>query len=329
MKYFMTGISGFIGNALARQLVTDGQQVSAIIRSTRLNGLQQMKGIQFYPGDLHEMQVLEEAMKGCEAAFHLAALAKPWVKDPGEFHRVNVEGTVNVLEAARRAGVKRVVFTASAATMSSSVQDEPVDEDTFRKMPFFNLYESTKAEAEAKAREFCKKGLEVVIVNPSRVFGPGILSKSNSVTRMIAGYAKGSWRIIPGNGKKIGNYVYIDDVVHGHILAAQKGKPGERYILGGENLSFGEFFSRLARLSGKQRKMMHLPLAAMTPIAGLMEWQSRITGIPPLITSDFVKKYMHNWILSSAKAIQELGYRITPFNSGVKRTLEWLNETNN
>jgi len=208
--------------------------------------------------------------------------------------------------------------------MSPSGDHTPANETTPRTVPYFNAYEVTKAEAEIKAREFCDKGLPVVIVNPSRVYGPGPINPSNSVTRMIAGYKKGTWRIIPGDGKMTGNYVFIGDVVHGHILAAQKGRAGERYILGGENITFDQLFQILAKVTGKYRRMVHLPLAAMSIAAKFMEWQNLLTGLPPAITADFVKKYMCHWSLSSYKAINELGYQVTPFETGARKTLKWL-----
>lgn len=324
MKYFLSGITGFIGYNLARQLAEDGHSVNAIIRNQVSNDWKDFPGLQLFKGDLHDLNALKQAMKGCEVAFHLAAFAKPWSKDPGDFHRINVEGAVNVFTAALESGVQKVVFTSSAATMSPSVDHTPANETTPRKVPFFNAYEKTKAEAEMKAREFCTKGLPVVIVNPSRVYGPGPINASNSVTRMIAGYLKGTWRIIPGDGKMIGNYVFIDDVVHGHVLAAQKGRAGERYILGGENITFDELFQTLDKVTGLHRRMVCLPLAVMTVSARFMEWQNLLTGIPPAITADFVKKYMNHWSLSSDKAIDELGYHITPFETGVRETLEWL-----
>ncbi len=324
MKYFITGISGFIGSSLARQLAADGHTVNSLIRGGIPPELKEETGIRFFKGDLFDRDTMIEAMQGCEVAFHLAALTKPWARDPGDFRRINVDGAVNVFDAALKAGIRRVVFTSSAATMSPSEEFQAVSEQTPRHVPFFNAYEVTKTDAEMMAREFCRKGIEVVTVNPSRVYGPGPLNPSNSVTRMIAGYEKGNWRIIPGDGKKVGNYVFIDDVVHGHILASQYGRPGERYILGGENLTFDQFFHALESITGKKYRMVHLPLGLMKFAACCLEIQNRITGIPPLITADWVKKYLNHWCLSSDKAIRELGYRITPFEKGVERTLTWL-----
>jgi farnesol dehydrogenase len=325
MKCFLTGITGFIGSNLARQLTTDGHQVNAIVRNPKRTDLPDIPGVNYFSGNLDDDELLLAAMDSCEVAYHLAAFAKPWAKDLSTYQRINVDGTVTIFSIARKAGVKKVVFTSSAATMSPSPGTDPVDESRVREVPYFHLYESTKAEAEEKAKEFSRNGMPVVIVNPSRVYGPGPINPSNSVTRMILSFDKGKWRIIPGDGSKVGNYVYIDDVVHGHILAGKYGRPGERYILGGDNLVFDEFFEILAEVCGRNHRMFHFPLPLMTAAARVMEAQAAITGIPPLITAAFVKKYLNHWSLSSDKAKSELGYSITPFEEGVKRTLEWAN----
>ena len=323
MNCFLTGVTGFIGSSLARRLVTDGHHVNAIIRNPDHPDLPKLKNIHYYRGDLDNKRVLADAMLDCDVTYHLAAYAKPWSKNPDDYHRINVEGAVNVFSAARDAGVKKVVFTSSAATMSPSRGHIPTNESTERQVPYFNAYESTKAEAEQKAIEFSQKGLHVVIVNPSRVYGPGPINPSNSVTQMIIQYDKGKWRIIPGNGKMIGNYVFIDDVVEGHILAAKRGRSGERYILGGENHTFDQFFHVLRSVCGKTQWMFHLPLPVMLTVARIMEGQAKITGIAPLITGSFVKKYLNHWSLSSEKAMRELAYHITPLDVGVKHVLDW------
>ncbi len=166
--------------------------------------------------------------------------------------------------------------------------------------------------------------METVIVNPSRVFGPGPRNPGNSVTKIIELYYKGWWHVIPGNGIYTGNYVYIDDVVNGHILAGLKGKAGERYLLGGDNLSFNRFFEVLQEVTGKRRWLVHLPMRLMATVAELMEWQARITNIPPLITEPWIRKYMNNWSISSKKAERDLGYHSLPFKEGVEMTLRWM-----
>ncbi len=185
-------------------------------------------------------------------------------------------------------------------------------------------YETTKQECEHLCFEFCNKGLDVVIVNPPRVFGPGFLSKSNSVTLLIKKYIKGTWRIIPGTGKQIGNYAYIGDVVNGHILAMENGTPGEKYILGGTNISYNDFFELLAEVSGKKYKLFHLPFPIMLRVSKFELFMAETFGKPPLITPPWIKRYLQNRLLSSQKAVNELNYTITPLDEAIAKTIKWL-----
>lgn len=325
MKYLITGSTGYIGTQLAKRLTGDGHHVNALFRSEAKAGeLQNLPGLTLCQGDLFDKESLQRAAKGCDAVFHVAAFAKPWDKDPQTFYRYNVEGAVNVFEAAKKAGAKRVVFTSTAGVISPSRGNKPSDEDTPRKLDYFTEYERSKAQAEEEAVKFTQNGLEVVTVNPTRVYGPGLLSDSNGVTRMIKMYIKGKFRILPGDGTSIGNYAYIDDVVAGHLLAMEKGKPGERYILGGENVSFNEFFNLLSDLTGKSVKMYKMPIPVMNLAARFMEVRANLTGKPPLLTPPWVKKYLYNWELSSAKAIGELGYAPLSLELGMSKTVDWI-----
>jgi nucleoside-diphosphate-sugar epimerase len=171
-------------------------------------------------------------------------------------------------------------------------------------------------------------GIEIVIVNPSRVYGPGVLSDSNGITRIVQRYIRGKWRIIPGNGESIGNYVFVDDVVSGHILAMEKGRSGERYILGGTNLTYNQLFNQLAELTGKKYFMIHVPLSLCQMIAGIMLFIARVLGSAPLITPALIRKYNHNWNISSSKADRELGYRPIDFKTGASLTINWLKTMN-
>lgn len=325
MNCFLTGANGFIGIRLAEKLSADGHNVRCLVRSQeKFRSLVHLANATAVTGDLEDLAVLKEGLAGCDTVFHLAAYAKPWSKDKSLPHRINVTGTENMLKASLAAGVKRFVFTSSAAVIGPSPGLEPIDEDFLRTVPFFNEYEETKAEAEELVRSYNRNGLETIIVNPTRVYGPGELSESNSVTKMIKLYSLGKWHIIPGDGKCIGNYVLVDDVVNGHILAALRGSPGQRYGLGGDNLTFDQFFEILTEMTGKRSWLIHLPVRIMIAAAKVMEWQALVTGIPPLITAPWVKKYLNHWSLSSRKAMNELGYTHTTFREGAMLTVEWL-----
>lgn len=328
MNCFLTGSNGFIGRRLVEELSAGGNKVKCLVRSPdKFRALSSLPGVTPVVGDLDAVDALDEALPGCDTVFHLAAYAKPWSKDRSLPYRINVAGTENVLKAALKAGVRRFVFTSSAAVIGPSPGTDPIDESFPRTVPWFNEYEETKAAAGELVRSYNRDGMECVIVNPTRVYGPGPINESNSVTKMISLYARGRWRIIPGDGKSVGNYVMVDDVVRGHILASQKGRPGEQYILGGENLTFDRFFETLATLTGRRLWLVRVPVSLMSAVAGVMEWQASFTGIPPLITPPWIKKYLCHWSLSSGKAEAELGYHPVSFADGARTTLEWLGES--
>lgn len=324
MKIFITGGTGFIGRRLTEKLAYQNHDIVLLLRDQSMAASFNGQKVEFVSGDLFDEEALNKGLEGCEWVFHMAAFTEPWSKDPSRAFRTNVTGTINVLEAAVRNNVKKVVFTSTGGTMSFSHDGKPVSELTNQDPEYHTLYEKTKAEAERAAIDYCKKGLHVVIVNPTRVYGPGKLSKSNSLTKIIRLYISGLWRIIPGNGESIGNYVFIDDVVEGHILAATLGRKGERYILGGENLTFRELFRITGEISGKKRKLFTLSLRLLKMIMRLTTLLTKITGIPPVITREWLDKYLNDWIMSSEKAVSELGYKITPFREGVAETINWL-----
>jgi farnesol dehydrogenase len=228
-----------------------------------------------------------------------------------------------VLERAGHKGIRRVVLTSTAGILGPST-GEAVHEGSPDPDTFFTDYEASKFQLEQKLLGRREGGPEVVIVNPTRVYGPGYLSESNGVTRMIKQYLEGSWRFIPGNGRSSGNYVHVEDVVDGHLLAMQKGVPGERYILGGENISYIQLFEHVREASGVRKTLYGIPLWVMLSAAAVMMLVSKISGRPPLIVPNLVRKFNHNWIVSSQKAIRELGYRAMDARTGIRQTVQWI-----
>lgn len=326
MRYFISGATGFIGERLALRLAAEGHSVNAFIRSkSRAEALKHPR-IFLFEGDLLNTESIDTAMQGCDFAFHLAAYARVWSKDKSLPEKINVQGTVAVLRSALQHKVARVVFTSTGGTLEPSDSGKPSSESTPRTIGYFNAYEATKAAAEDQALLFAGKGLEVIIVNPTRVYGPGLFSESNAMTKIISQFNAGKWRIIPGDGSKMGNYVFVDDVVDGHLLAMEKGKSGERYILGGENASYDRFFEKLRIITGRKQRLFHIPYGMMY-FSGLLQYYfSQITGRPPLITPQWIRKYLHHWAVSSRKAEQELGYTVTSLDDGLTKTIEWLNQ---
>ncbi|PKQ70079.1 NAD-dependent epimerase/dehydratase family protein [Raineya orbicola] len=327
MKIFVTGATGFVGEQLVKKLAENPQnEVHILVRSISKakEMFSNLPNVFPFQGDLLEAEKIQKAMQECEQAYHLAAQAKVWDKNPHSFYEMNVQGTLNIVQTAIKLRLKRIVLTSTAGVLGASLNGEMITENTPLRVPLSTEYEKTKAQAEKEVQKFLDKGVEVVTVNPTRVYGGGQRSQSNAVTMLLEKYAQGKWRILPGNGKKIGNYVFIDDVVQGHLLAMQKGKNGERYILGGENVSYEELFETFAEITGKKRWLMPLPVPVMSGFAHLQMLKTRLIGSAPLITPPFVKKYLYDWQVSSQKAQKELGYTITPLKIGLQKTWEWL-----
>ncbi|MFW5752155.1 MAG: NAD-dependent epimerase/dehydratase family protein [bacterium] len=321
-KFFITGATGFIGSQLSLELARKGHTVHALYRSESKLAYIRHERIIPFKGDITDIYSIKRAMAGCSGVFHVAAFAKAWIKNPGIIFTLNVDATETILELAREEGIEKIVVTSSAGVLGPS-NGNIVNETTLNKHSFFTHYEEAKARMEINISKRCARGENIVIVNPTRVYGPGPLNQSNSVTIMIDKYDHGKWRIIPGNGQSIGNYAYIKDVVNGHILAMQDGRLGERYILGGVNISYNDFFNAIGKIKGKNYGMIHIPYWLMMCIAHFMMLLSKI-GIPPAITPSLVKKFSMNWNLSSSKAINELKYEITPFKETIQETLNWL-----
>ncbi len=323
MHIFITGATGYIGNDLAKRLATEGNIVHALCRSANTEVLQH-PNIKIYNGDISDVESIQKAMQGCEQVFHLAAYARVWAKDMSTYFKLNVEGTKNVLDVAKQSGVQKIVFTSTGGTLGPS-GNKPVTENDERIGEPFTEYEASKTQAQALCMDYCNKyGMHIVIVNPPRVYGPGIITESNAVTRLIKLYMAGKWKIIPGDGKRTGSYVYIDDVINGHILAMQKGRSGERYNLGGFNASYIEFFDLLAKLTGKRISLIKLPVWVMMSAGNMIQLYTRLTGRPPLLTPPWIRKYYYDWNVSSEKAQRELGYSFTSLEDGLRKTIDWL-----
>ncbi|HYK47201.1 MAG TPA: SDR family oxidoreductase [Parafilimonas sp.] len=327
MQIFITGATGYIGNVLARRLAEEGNIIHALCRNKNVTVLDH-PNIRIFAGDIMDQTSVRDAMNGCGQVYHLAAFARVWAKDPNTFYRFNVEGTKNVLDAARDLGIQKIIFTSTCGTLGPSGKFPVREEDERMGKPFTD-YELSKTQAEQLCREYCNKhGLPIVIVNPPRVYGPGLITESNAVTRLIRLYMKGKWKIMPADGKRTGSYVYIDDVVNGHILAMQKGRSGERYNLGGVNASYIEFFDTLARITGKKNVLYKLPVRVMLVAGQALLSYSKVTGKRPLLTPPWIRKYYYDWSINSEKAQRELGYSFISLEDGLRKTVEWLRNIN-
>jgi nucleoside-diphosphate-sugar epimerase len=328
MAIFITGATGYTGNNLAMRLANEGNKIHALCRNTAKTHLIQHPNIQVFYGDIMDIAAIEKAMAGCTQVYHLAAYARVWAKDPATFYKLNVDATKNILDAAKKLGVQKTVFTSTAGVLGPS-GNRPVQENDARIGDTMNEYEDSKTEAEKLCREYCNQyGMNIVMVNPPRIYGPGVETESNAVTKLAKLYLAGKWKIMPGDGTKTGSYVYIDDVVNGHILAMQKGRSGERYILSGVNASYTEFFDTLAKVCGRKSRLYNLPVWAMMLAGRLMMLRTKITGKPPLLTPKWIRKYLYDWSLNCEKAKRELGYTYIPLEEGLQKTVGWIRQQN-
>jgi len=324
---FVTGGRGFIGEQLIRRLIEEKNSIIALVRNKRTvsTDLSQHPNIEWIEGDLLDSNVVKYGIKGCNQVYHLAAFAKPWAKDKNTFAQVNIEGTLIILNACQDAQVNDVVITSSAGTFGPQ-QSEALITESQVPQQWFTEYERTKWESVKCCDKYLEQGMNIRFVSPTRVFGPGTLSTSNAVTKLIGNYAKGKFRFLPGDGSGIGNYAFIDDIVSGHIKAMHKGLTGENYILGGENLSYRDFFKLVANVCGKEYRMFPFPIPLMLAAAKLMEFMGDTLGIEPLITPPFVRKYAHHWGTDLTKSKKQLGYTVTPAKQAISITLNWIQQ---
>lgn len=325
MAILITGSTGYIGSLLTLKLADQGEDIRILVRKDPELVAFNRPNIKIFKGDITDPGSLETAMQGVDKVYHMAAYARLWAKDPDTFQKINVEGTRNVMEAAWNAGVRKLVYTSTAGVIGPS-SDKPMAEHDARIVGFFNAYEETKTQAEQVTMGYVNRGLDVSIVNPARVYGPGLDTGSNPVTKIVELYMKRKWHVIPGNGEDVGSYCYIDDVVDGHINAMLKGGKGERYIFGGVNASFNELISLIRKHSGVKKKLYNLPFPVMSFVSHAMKTWSVISGTPPMITPDWVKRYDYHWKLDSSKAVREINYNIRTLDAGIQQTVAWIKQ---
>jgi nucleoside-diphosphate-sugar epimerase len=323
MPTFVTGGTGYIGKQVVRRLANAGGIVHALVRKTgNLKGLAH-KNIQLFYGDLEDRVSIREAMKGCQRVYHIAALVRRWHSDPSQFDRTNVAGSRNLFEIALELPIEKLVYTSTVMALGPS-KEEPLDETHQRPGRFVSDYERTKSEAEREFYEMVALGLPGVIVSPSLVYGPSINYPGSLTNRFIKQFIEGSLKGIPGSGDKKGNGVFIEDVVTGHFLAMDKGKIGEKYILGGENVTLNQFIALMNAEFKLKRDIRKIPLPVLWMIGLWGELKAKMQGGEPEFPKSFAGIYSNHWAYSSEKAKKELGYQPLSLREGLKITYAWL-----
>ena len=323
LKALVTGATGFVGAALARTLCAAGWQVRVLVRAGSDRRNLRALTVEEAPGDLTDSASLGRAVERCDAVFHAAADYRLWVPDPEQMYRANVEGTQKLLEAAHRAGVQRIVYTSSVATIGLPADGGPGTEATpVGLTDMVGHYKRSKFLAEQKALEAAAGGVPVVIVNPAAPVGPRDI-KPTPTGRIVLDAALGRMPAYVDTGL---NVVHVDDVASGHVLAFHHGRVGERYILGGENLPLREILLEVTRLAGRSPPRVRLPHGAVLPIAHAAEFFARLTGKPTRVTVDSVRMARKRMYFSSDKAVRELGYRFRPARLAFEDALRWFRE---
>ncbi|MGO8920030.1 MAG: hopanoid-associated sugar epimerase [Stellaceae bacterium] len=320
----VTGASGFVGSAVARALLAEGRSVRVLLRpgSARSNVADLAVDIRI--GALEERESLAAALEGCGALFHVAADYRLWVRDAAAMYRANVDGTRALMEAALAGGVERVVYTSSVAVLGLKADGSAADETTPSTLDdMIGTYKRSKFLAEEAVRDLVRRrGLPAVIVNPSTPIGPRDV-KPTPTGRMIVEAASGRMPAFVDTGL---NLVHVDDVAAGHLLAEARGRVGERYILGGENLALKEILCRIAALAGRRPPRLALPIPAIWPVALLAEAAARVTGSEPFVTRDGLRMARHKMFFTSAKAMRELGYAPRPADAGLADAVAWFRQ---
>jgi dihydroflavonol-4-reductase len=322
MKVFVTGATGFIGYHVARLLLEKGFHVKALVRSEGDVSALEDLGIELVFGDIRDINNVYNGLRGCTQVYHLAADYRLWVPDPKTMYEINVQGTRNVLHAALMMSIEKVVYTSTVGALGPSRNGVPSTEETpadVRQMT--GAYKTSKFIAEREADGFRKKGLPLVIVNPSTPVG-AMDRKPTPTGKIIVDFLNDR---IPAYLDTGLNIVDVEDVAAGHLLAAEKGRTGQRYILGNRNVTLKEFFELMAAATGKQAPRVRLPYLPVLLAAHVEAGISKISGRPPRIPLTGVqmaRTYMH---FDSRKAIDELGLPQTPIEQAIGKAITWFN----
>jgi dihydroflavonol-4-reductase len=322
MQVFLTGATGFVGHHVARALAAQGADLRLLVRKTsNLRNLEGIRG-ETYVGDLAEPESLRAGLYGCDAVLHVAADYRLWIRDPAAMYRANVDGTRELLRMAREAGVPRVVYTSSVATMHFRTDGLVINEDTPVSIKdMVGHYKRSKFLAEREAIKAAEAGQQVIILNPTTPVGPND-AKPTPTGRIFVDFLNGKFPAYVDTGL---NLVDVSEVATTHVAALTAGKPGRRYILGGENLTLKQILDKMSAITGIPSPTTKIPFAVAATYAFFEEWiTGRIRGKEPRATLEEVRMGRKKMFASSARAQQELGFRIVPVYPAMRAAIEWF-----
>lgn len=320
---FVTGGSGFIGSHVLRCLIRRGWKVRALTRRKRLPCFLHLPEVSWIYGTLHNSDLLRQTMKDCDALFHIAADYRLWARNPAEIYFNNVDGTRCVLKVATEVKIGRVVYTSSVGALGLNDDGTPANEATPVTIhDMVGHYKRSKYLAEREAERFAREGLDVVIVNPSTPIGPGDY-KPTPTGKIIVDFMNGRMPAYVNTGL---NFVDVRDVAEGHLLAYEKGRTGEKYILGCCNMSLKEFLDKLSEVCGIPTPKYRIPLPIVKTAALICEAMSRFTGIPPAVPLEGVRMSEHFMYFDVSKAVRELGLPQSPIDVAIKDAVHWYIE---
>ncbi|UJP06247.1 MAG: NAD-dependent epimerase/dehydratase family protein [Nitrosomonas sp.] len=324
MKSLVTGATGFLGSAVMRCLLAAGHEVRVLVRPESDRRNVQNFTVETIEGDLRDTASLKRAVQGCDSVFHVAADYRLWVPDPGTMSDINVQGTRALIIAAHEAGVERIVYTSSVATLGFNTDATPATEDTPVDPSFIHgHYKRTKYQAEQMVRQLASDHqLSLIIVNPSTPIGPYDV-RPTPTGRIVIDTLTGRMPAYVDTGL---NLAHVDDIAQGHLLAYQRGKPGERYILGGDNMTLLQILQTIDDITGIRRTRINIPISVMLPIAWVMEKCALITHAEPRATLDSIRMAQKMMFFSSTKAERELGYRHRPATDALRDAVAWFRE---
>jgi dihydroflavonol-4-reductase len=323
-KVLVTGATGFVGANVTRLLVERGEDVRVLVRPSSDRGNLTGLPVDIAVGDLRDPEAVRRAVEGCRRVFHVAADYRFWARDPRELYQSNVEGTTNVLEACLAAGVERVVHTSTVGTIGLSALPRPCDETTpLLEGQLTSHYKRSKLAAEQVALGYAARGLPVVVVNPSAPVGPWD-ARPTPTGQIIVDFARGKLAAIVDTGL---NVVHVRDVAEGHLLAAERGRVGERYILGHRNMTLAEIVSELADITGRPAPRLRLPYAAAWTAGALSTaFATWVTHRPPAVALEAVKMARRRMFFDASKAVRELGLPQTPVRAAFEDAVAWFEE---